>query len=48
MDNYYSIEEKYLRAVDELSFGETPKGLNILNQIITDEPFLQGRITSWG
>ena len=39
MDNYYSIEEKYLQAVDELSFGETPKGLNILNQIITDEPF---------
>ncbi|AYL95780.1 tetratricopeptide repeat protein [Mucilaginibacter celer] len=39
MDNYYSIEEKYLQAVDELSFGETPKGLNILNQIIADEPF---------
>src|SRR4051794_35728576 len=39
MDNYYSIEEKYLQAVDELSFGETPKGLNILNQIVADEPF---------
>jgi tetratricopeptide (TPR) repeat protein len=37
MDTYYTIEEKYLQAVDELSFGETPKGLNLLNAIIADD-----------
>lgn len=37
MDTYYTIEEKYLQAVDELSFGETPKALNLLNAIITDD-----------
>ena len=38
MDTYYTIEEKYLQAVDELSFGETPKGLNLLNEIISNDP----------
>ncbi|TFF34680.1 hypothetical protein [Mucilaginibacter psychrotolerans] len=37
MDTYYTIEEKYLQAVDELSFGETPKALNLLNAIIADD-----------
>lgn len=37
MDTYYTIEEKYLQAVDELSFGETPKALNLLNHIIADD-----------
>ena len=39
MGTYHTIEEKYLQAVDELSFGETPKGLNILNEIISNDPF---------
>ncbi|OOQ61626.1 hypothetical protein [Mucilaginibacter pedocola] len=37
MDTYYTIEEKYLQAVDELSYGETPKALNLLNAIIADD-----------
>ncbi|MGZ3752088.1 MAG: tetratricopeptide repeat protein [Mucilaginibacter sp.] len=39
MDIYLTIEEKYLQAVDELSYGENPKALQLLNAIITDEPF---------
>jgi tetratricopeptide (TPR) repeat protein len=39
MDIYLTIEEKYLHAVDELSFGETPKALQLLNAIVADEPF---------
>jgi len=38
MDNYYTIEEKYLQAVDELAYGETPKGMRMLNEIIVNEP----------
>lgn len=38
MDTYYTIEEKYLKAVDEVSYGETHKGLNLLNEIISIEP----------
>jgi len=38
MDTYYTIEEKYLQAVDEVSFGETPKGLQILKEIIDNDP----------
>ena len=39
MDIYLTIEEKYLQAVDELSYGENPKALQLLNAIIADEPF---------
>jgi tetratricopeptide (TPR) repeat protein len=39
MDTYYTIEEKYLQAVEEVSYGETPKGLQLLNEIINNEPF---------
>jgi len=39
MDIYLTIEEKYLQAVNELSYGETPKALQLLNAIISDEPF---------
>ena len=39
MDIYLTIEEKYLQAVDELSYGTTPKALQLLNAIIADEPF---------
>jgi len=38
MDTYYTIEEKYLQAVDELAYGENPKALNLLNGIIGDDP----------
>jgi tetratricopeptide (TPR) repeat protein len=42
MDTYYTIEEKYLQAVDELSWGEMPRALNLLNELIANDP-LYGR-----
>lgn len=39
MDIYLTIEEKYLQAMDELWYGETPKGLQLMNEIIADDPF---------
>lgn len=39
MDIYLTIEEKYLHAIDELSYGHRPKALQLLNEIITDDPF---------
>jgi len=38
MDNYYTIEEKYLQAVDELNYGQPSKSLQLLNDIINTEP----------
>ena len=38
MDTYYTIDEKYLQAVDELCFGETPKALQLLNEIVNNDP----------
>jgi tetratricopeptide (TPR) repeat protein len=38
MDILYTVEEKYLQALEELNFGELPKALHILNEIITTEP----------
>lgn len=38
MDIYLTIEEKYLQAVDELSYGENPRALQLLNEIIASEP----------
>ncbi|WP_295712998.1 hypothetical protein [Mucilaginibacter sp.] len=38
MDTYYTIEEKYLQAVDKLSYGKTTKGLKLLNEIISNDP----------
>jgi len=38
MDTYYTIEEKYLLAVEELKYGETPKSLQLLNEIIANDP----------
>lgn len=38
MDTYFTIEEKYLHAVEELNYGETPKSLQLLNDIINTEP----------
>ena len=39
MDIYLTIEEKYLQAVNELNYDETPKALHLLNAIVADEPF---------
>jgi Tfp pilus assembly protein PilF len=38
MDILYTVEEKYLQALEELNFGELPKALRILNDIIATEP----------
>lgn len=38
MDTYYTVEEKYLQAVDELTYGENPKALKLLNEIIANDP----------
>ena len=38
MDIYLTIEEKYLQAVDELSYGENPRALQLLNEIVAAEP----------
>ncbi len=38
MDTYYNIEEKYLLAVEELKYGETPKSLQLLNEVIANDP----------
>jgi tetratricopeptide (TPR) repeat protein len=38
MDIYLTIEEKYLQAVDELSYGENPRALQLLNEIVAADP----------
>jgi len=38
MDIYFTIEEKYLKAVDELNYGESPRALQLLNEIIDNDP----------
>lgn len=38
MDTYYTIEEKYLQAVEEYQYGESPKSLHLLNEIIAADP----------
>jgi len=39
MDTYYTIEEKYLQAVDEVTYGELPRALQLLKEIIGNDPF---------
>ncbi|WP_158828393.1 hypothetical protein [Mucilaginibacter lacusdianchii] len=34
MDIYYTIEEKYLKAIEEYWYGESPKSFQLLNEII--------------
>jgi tetratricopeptide (TPR) repeat protein len=36
MDTYYTIEEKYLQAINELYY-DAPKALNLLNAIIAED-----------
>ena len=38
MNTYYTIEEKYLQATDKLSYGKTPKALQLLNEIVSNDP----------
>lgn len=38
MDILYTVEEKYLQAIEELNFGELPKALRYFNEIIESEP----------
>ncbi|HEY9003181.1 MAG TPA: hypothetical protein VIM89_17620 [Mucilaginibacter sp.] len=38
MDIYLTIEEKYLQALDELWYGEPSKALQLLNEIIVNDP----------
>ncbi len=38
MNIYLTIEEKYLQAIDELKYGENSKALQLLNEIISDDP----------
>ncbi|MFD0794121.1 tetratricopeptide repeat protein [Mucilaginibacter litoreus] len=37
METYYTTDEKYLQAVEELNYGETPKALKLLNMIIAED-----------
>lgn len=38
MDIYLTIEEKYLKAIDKIGYGKSPKALQLLNEIITADP----------
>ena len=38
MNTYYTIEEKYLQATDKLDYGKTPKALQLLNEIVSNDP----------
>lgn len=37
MDILYAVDEKYLQAMEELNYGETPKALHLLREIITTD-----------
>lgn len=37
MDTFFTIDEKYLQAVDEFSWGEKPMALRLLNEIIEND-----------
>jgi tetratricopeptide (TPR) repeat protein len=39
MDIYLSTEEKYIKAVDKLWYGNNRKALRLLNEIVADDPF---------
>lgn len=38
MDILYTVDERYLQAVEELNFGELPKALHYFNQILEIDP----------
>jgi tetratricopeptide (TPR) repeat protein len=39
MDIFYTIEEKYLQAVEEVYYGKATRGLQLLNEIVANDPF---------
>ncbi|WEK20534.1 MAG: hypothetical protein P0Y49_05205 [Candidatus Pedobacter colombiensis] len=38
MDILYTVDEKYLQAIEELNYGELPKALHYFNEIINIDP----------
>lgn len=38
MDILYTVDEKYLQAIEELYYGELPKALHLFNEIINTDP----------
>lgn len=39
METYYTVEEKFLQAVEEVNYGEPAKGLQLLKEIVEHDPF---------
>lgn len=37
MDILYTVEEKYLQAMDELNYGETPKAMHLLKELVAKD-----------
>lgn len=38
MDILYTVDEKYLQAIEELYYGELPKALQLFNEIVNTDP----------
>jgi len=38
MDILYTVEEKYLQAIEELNYGELPKALHLFHELISLNP----------
>ena len=38
MDLLYTMDEKYLQAIEELYYGELPKALHLFNEIVNADP----------
>ncbi|WP_316792353.1 hypothetical protein [Pedobacter frigoris] len=38
MDILYTVDEKYLQAIEELNYGELPKALHFFNEVINIDP----------
>jgi len=38
MDFLYTIDEKYLQAIEELYYGELPKAMHFFNEIVNADP----------
>lgn len=38
MDLLFSVDEKYLQAIEELQYGELPKALHLFQEIISADP----------
>jgi len=39
MNTYYTVEEKYLHAIEKIDYGKSPKGMRLLKEIIENDPF---------